>query len=202
MMRLTIARYYPPSGRCIQKPYTNGQDKDYEEDLMLRYQHGEFFSQDSIKHTGPEYRTANGRVVYGGGGITPDIFVGEDTTAYTSYYKEASFSGLAIQFCYDYTDEHRGELSKYADLAALVKYLKRQNIVEKFVVYAEKQGLKRRNLLIQRSHALLERLLMSRIVYSILDEQSWIQFLNADDRAILSALTVFKEEKAFPQAEE
>ena len=61
MMRLTIARYYTPSGRCIQKPYTNGMDKNYEEDLMLRYQHGEFFSQDSIKHEGPEYHTNNGR---------------------------------------------------------------------------------------------------------------------------------------------
>jgi len=79
MIRLTIARYYSPSGRCIQKPYTSGSDKSYEEDLLNRYQHGEFFSQDSIKHTGPEYHTANGRVVYGGGGITPDIFVPEDT---------------------------------------------------------------------------------------------------------------------------
>ena len=202
MMRLTIARYYSPSGRCIQKPYTSGQDKNYEEDLMIRYQHGEFFSQDSIKHTGREYKTTNGRIVYGGGGITPDIFVGEDTTAYTSYYKEASLSGLILQFCYDYTDDHRAELSANADCFALEKYLKRQNIVEKFVSYADRQGLKRRNLLIQRSYRLLERALYSRLIYNVLDEQAWIEFLNADDPAVIETLKLFKEGGAFPKGQE
>ncbi len=199
LMRLTIARYYSPSGRCIQKPYTSGQDKNYEEDLMIRYQHGEFFSQDSIKHTGPEYKTSNGRIVYGGGGITPDIFVGEDTTAYTSYYKEATMSGLVLQFCYDYTDDHREELSKYTDVPSLEKYLKRQNIVDKFASYADRQGLKRRNLLIQRSYNLLYRFLVSRIIYNILDEQPWIEYLNADDPAIIRTLKLFKDGEAFPQ---
>ncbi len=202
MMRLTIARYYSPSGRCIQKPYTSGQDKDYEEDLLIRYQHGEFFSQDSIKHTGPEFKTTNGRVVYGGGGITPDIFVGEDTTAYTSYYKEASLSGLILQFCYDYTDDHRAELAANEDRMELEKYLKRQNIVEKFVSYADRQGLKRRNLLIQRSYRLLERALISRLIYNVLDEQAWIEFLNADDPAIKETLKLFKEGNAFPKGED
>ena len=200
MMRLTIARYYSPSGRCIQKPYTSGQDKDYEEDLMMRYQHGEFFSQDSIEHTGPEYKTSIGRVVYGGGGITPDIFIGEDTTAYTSYYKEATISGLILQFCYDYTDNNRETLKNYDNVKAMEKYLKKQNIVEKFVSYADKQGLKRRNLLIQRSHRLLERFLCSRIIYNILDEQTWIEYLNADDPAIIETLKLFKEGGAFPKA--
>ena len=199
MMRLTIARYYTPSGRCIQKPYTNGQDKNYEEDLMMRYQHGEFFSQDSIKHTGPEYKTTMGRVVYGGGGITPDIFIGEDTTAYTSYYKEATMSGLILQFCYDYTDDNRQTLTDFDDVASLEKYLKRQNIVERFANYADQQGLKRRNLMIQRSHHLLERFLCSRIIYNMLDEQSWIEYLNADDPAILQTLQLFKDGNAFPK---
>ncbi len=199
MMRLTIARYYSPSGRCIQKPYTNGQDRDYEEDLLIRYQHGEFFSQDSIKHTGPAYKTNNGRVVYGGGGITPDIFIGEDTTAYTSYYKEATMSGMILQFCYDFTDDNRETLSKYEDVKSMERYLVRQDIVEKFASYADKQGLKRRNLLIMRSHRLLERFLCSRIIYNILDEQPWIEYLNADDPVILQTLRIFKEGKAFPQ---
>lgn len=201
IIRLTIARYYTPSGRCIQKPYTSGQDKNYEEDLMIRYQHGEFFSQDSIKHTGPEYRTSNGRVVYGGGGITPDIFVGEDTTAYTSYYKEASMSGLILQFCYDYTDDNRQKLSAYGDVPSLEKYLKHQGIVDRFANYADKQGLKRRNLLIQRSYKLLERYLFSRIIYNILDEQQWIEYLNSDDPAITESLRLMKEGNSFPKAE-
>ena len=200
MMRLTIARYYTPSGRCIQKPYVNGQDKDYEEDLLLRYQHGEFFSQDSIKHTGPEYKTRNGRVVYGGGGITPDIFVGEDTTNYTSYYKEAVMRGLILQFAYDYTDNHRAELAKYDDVESLDKYLARQHMVDKFATYAEKQGLKRRNLMIEKSYHLLERFINSRMVYNILDEQQWIEYLNADDPAIIETLKLFRSGKAFPSA--
>ena len=198
MIRLTIARYYSPSGRCIQKPYTSGQDKDYEEDLLTRYQHGEFFSQDSIKHTGPEYKTVGGRVVYGGGGITPDIFVGEDTTNYTSYYKEAAMSGLILQFAYDYTDDHRAELSKFDDVQSLELQMKKQNMVEKFVSYAEKEGLKRRNLMIQKSRQLLERNIHSRIIYNMLDEQQWIEYLNADDPALLETLQLFKEGKAFP----
>lgn len=157
MIRLTIARYYSPSGRCIQKPYTSGQDKDYEEDLLTRYQHGEFFSQDSIKHEGPEYHTLNGRVVYGGGGITPDIFVPEDTLGVTSYYKEAAMNGLILQFAFEYVDANRKTLANYSTSRELEKYLKKQNIVDKFATYADKNGLKRRNLMIQKSYKLLER---------------------------------------------
>jgi len=200
MMRLTIARYYTPSGRCIQKPYTNGMDKDYEEDLLARYQHGEFFSQDSIKHEGPEYHTKNGRVVYGGGGITPDIFVPEDTTDYTSYYKEASLSGLILQFGYDYTDQNRDKLKEYGDEASLLKYIKKQNLVEQFAQYADKHGLKRRNLMIQKSRRLLEQYIYSRVIYNMLNEEAWLQYLNADDPAIIETLRLFKAGEAFPSA--
>ena len=110
MIRLTIARYYTPSGRCIQKPYTTGDDNEYAQDIVTRYQHGEFFSQDSIKHTGPAYHTRLGRIVYGGGGITPDIFVPEDTLNITSYYKEAAMSGLILQFAFTYTDNNRQKM--------------------------------------------------------------------------------------------
>jgi carboxyl-terminal processing protease len=202
MIRLTIARYYSPSGRCIQKPYTSGTDRSYEEDLINRYQHGEFFSQDSIKHEGPEYHTSNGRVVYGGGGITPDIFVGEDTLGVTSYYKEASMSGLILQFAYEYVDENRPQLSKFKTKRELETYLKKLNTVELFVKYAEKNGLKRRNLMIQKSHALLERFINSRLIYNVLDEQALTEYLNDDDPAISETLRVFKDGKAFPQNEQ
>ena len=200
MMRLTIARYYTPSGRCIQKPYVNGMDKSYEEDLLMRYQHGEFFTQDSIKHEGPEYHTSNGRVVYGGGGITPDIFVPEDTSNYTSYYKEASMTGLILQFGYDYTDENRSVLKEYDSEASLLAYLKKQNMVEKFARYAENHGLKRRNLMIQKSHTLLEQYIYSRVIYNMLNEAAWLQYLNDDDPAVKEALTLFQNGKAFPKA--
>ncbi len=198
MIRLTIARYYSPSGRCIQKPYTAGENKDYEEDILARYEHGEFFSGDSIKHEGKEYHTANGRPVYGGGGITPDIFVPEDTTNVTSYYKQASMSGLIIMFAYSYTDENRQKLSQIDGVNDMANYLKRQNIVDKFATYAEKNGLKRRNLMIQRSYKLLERFIISRIIYNMMKEEAWIEYLNSDDPAITETLRIMQEGKAFP----
>ena len=198
MIRLTIARYYSPSGRCIQKPYTSGDNKNYEEDILTRYEHGEFFSEDSIKHEGKEYHTALGRPVYGGGGITPDIFVAEDTTDVTSYYKQASMSGLIIQYAFTYVDDNRQKLKEQRSVKELVAYLSKQNMVEKFATYAEQNGLKRRNLMIQKSHKLLERYLCSRIVYNILDDEAWVQYLNQDDPAILETLRVFREDKAFP----
>ena len=197
MIRLTIARYYTPSGRCIQKPYTDG--KHYDDDWLSRYQHGEFFSVDSIKHTGPQYHTANGRVVYGGGGITPDIFIPEDTLGMTSYYKEATMSGLILQFAYNYTDENRQRLSELKEVKDMERYLKSQNIVEKFANFADKNGLKRRNLMIQKSHKLLERFVISRIVYNIHNEQSWTEYLNQDDPSIKETLRLFKAGEAFPQ---
>ena len=197
MIRLTIARYYTPSGRCIQKPYTDG--KHYDDDWLSRYQHGEFFSVDSIKHTGPEYHTANGRVVYGGGGITPDIFIPEDTLGMTSYYKEATMSGLILQFAYNYTDENRQRLSELKEVKDMERYLKSQNIVEKFANFADKNGLKRRNLMIQKSHKLLERFVISRIIYNIHNEQSWTEYVNQDDPSIKETLRLFKAGEAFPQ---
>ena len=198
MIRLTIARYYSPSGRCIQQPYTAGENKDYEEDILARYEHGEFFSGDSIKHEGKEYHTANGRPVYGGGGITPDIFVPEDTTNVTSYYKQASMSGQIIMFAYSYTDENRQKLSQIDGVNDMANYLKRQNIVDKFATYAEKNGLKRRNLMIQRSYKLLERFIISRIIYNMMKEEAWIEYLNSDDPAITETLRIMQEGKAFP----
>ena len=197
MIRLTIARYYTPSGRCIQKPYTDGSH--YDDDWVSRYQHGEFFSEDSIKHTGPEYHTANGRVVYGGGGITPDIFIPEDTLDMTSYYKEASMSGLILQYAFNYSDENRQRLADMTSVKEMETYLKKQNVVDKFAAYAEKNGLKRRNLMIQKSHKLLERFLVSRIIYNIHSEQAWSEYLNQDDPAIIEALRLFRENAAFPQ---
>lgn len=192
MIRLTVARYYTPSGRCIQKPFKPGDNADYENDLLSRYRHGEFFSQDSIKHVGPAYHTHNGRTVYGGGGITPDIFVPEDTSHVTSYYKEAAMSGLILQYAFNYTDQHRPILSKFTEMMPLANYLDRQNLVNDFANYAARYGLRRRNLMIMRSHTLLQNYIDSRIIYNILDEQAWIEYLNLSDETVKAALNVFK----------
>ena len=199
MIRLTIARYYTPSGRCIQKPYTDGEDPEYAQDLVSRCRHGEYFSQDSIKHKGLQYHTSIGRVVYGGGGITPDIFIPEDTTNMTSYYKEAVMNGLILQFAFTYTDNNRQKMKEFKKMLELANYLKRQNTVEQFVVYADKRGLQRRNLLIKKSHSLLEQFINARIIYNMLDEQALNEYINLDDAAIRKALSVFRNNSSFPK---
>ena len=199
LIRLTIARYYTPSGRCIQKPYVDGDDQDYAQDLLERYQHGEYFSRDSIKHSGPAYHTKIGRVVYGGGGITPDIFVPEDTTGMTSYYKEAAMSGLILQFAFTYTDNNRQKMKDFKQMLQLASYLDKQNTVGQFVNYADKNGLQRRNLLIKKSHALLEKYINGRIIYNMLDEQALDEYLNDGDPVIKTAMRVFARNEAFPK---
>ena len=199
MIRLTIARYYTPSGRCIQKPYVDGDEEAYAQDIIERYQHGEFFSQDSIKHTGPAYHTGIGRVVYGGGGITPDIFVPEDTTNVTSYYKQAIMSGLILQFAFTYTDNNRQKMKMFKQMLDLSKYLNEQNTVDQFADYADKHGLQRRNLLIKKSHSLLEQFINGRIIYNMLDEQALYEYLNQDDPVVTRALTLFRQNAAFPK---
>ena len=112
-VRLTVARYYTPSGRCIQKPYTLGDQEDYEKDLLDRWEHGELFSADSIHlKDSTVYYTKSGRKMYGGGGIMPDVFVGRDTTLNTPWYNRCVNMAYTYQFAYKYTDEHRKQLNR------------------------------------------------------------------------------------------
>ncbi len=200
IVRLTIARYYTPSGRCIQKPYEKGKTSDYENDLITRYVHGEFFSSDSIHQQGAAYKTLLGRTVYGGGGIMPDIFVPEDTTGMTSYYKEALLSGLLRQFAFAYADNNRRKLDTFDDQEALEKYLRRQNLPEQFAAFADKRGLKRRNLMLRKSRQLFERNLMASIIYNARDMEAYLMFLNKTDRTVQRALRLIEEGGTFPQA--
>ncbi|MBQ0063150.1 MAG: S41 family peptidase [Prevotella sp.] len=198
-VRLTIARYYTPSGRCIQKPYTKGDEDAYEQDLIDRYRNGEYFSRDSIKNDGPAYKTLIGRTVYGGGGITPDIFVAEDTSCVTPYYTEAIYSGVIFTFAYNYVDDNRQRLDHFSDITQLASYLRRQGIVERFATYADANGLKRRNLMIKRSYPLLENMLISRIIYNKMDEEALCRYNNTNDKVVDAAKKVFLSGKAFPK---
>ena len=202
-IRLTIARYYTPSGRCIQKPYNKGKDEMYEMDILNRYEHGEFFSKDSIKQDESQiYYTSNGRPVDGGGGIMPDIFVPQDTTGITSYFTMAVNRGLTVQFCFQYTDQNRQKLAKYKSGEELLKYLKTQNILEKFAQFAENKGLKRRNILMYKSKELFNRNLYGNIIYNMLNMEEYLKFLNQSDKTVLKALEVLEAGESFPQAPE
>ncbi len=199
MIRLTIARYYTPSGRCVQKPYKKGHDEDYEMDILTRYQRGEFFSVDSIKQSGNAYETSIGRKIYGGGGIMPDYFVPQDTVNYTSYFRMANQQGFIIQYTYEYTDDNRQTLSKYDTYENLVKFLAKQNIVEQFANYANKKGLKRRNLMLQKSIKLFERALYGNIVYIMLNDEEYAKFVNESDPTVLKAVNILKNNEAWPK---
>ena len=200
-IRLTIARYYTPSGRCIQRPYESGNDAKYEMDWIDRYEHGEFFSKDSVKLNESErYSTSLGRPVYGGGGIMPDVFVPRDTTGITSYLIDVSNKGLLIQYSFQYSDQNRAKLSTFENEDELEAYLKQQNLVEQFVRYAASKGVKRRNLLINKSRKLLEKTLYSNIIYNILGQEPCIRYLNETDATVQKALEILIDEKAFPQA--
>ena len=202
-IRLTIARYHTPSGRCIQKPYKKGKDEQYELDILTRYENGEFFSEDSIKQDQSHiYYTSLGRPVYGGGGIMPDIFVPQDTTGITSYFSMAVNRGLTVQFAFQYTDQNRAKLQKYDNADDLLKYLKKQNILEKFARFAESKGLKRRNILMYKSKDLFERNLYGNIIYNMLNMEEYVKFLNQSDKNVLKALEVLEKGESFPAAPE
>jgi len=200
-IRLTIARYYTPSGRCIQRHYESGKDQNYEMDWLTRYEHGEFFSRDSIKLDEKlRYSTGLGRPVYGGGGIMPDLFVPQDTTGVSSYLTSVLNKGLTIQFTFQYTDRNRDQMSQYEDEGTLLTYLRHQNLVEQFVRYADSKGIKRRNILIQKSHKLLERNIYGNIIYNMLGKEAYIKYFNNSDTTVKKAIEILEKGEAFPKA--
>lgn len=198
MVRLTVARYYTPSGRCVQKPFTPGDEEDYEADLLTRAARGEYYNPDSIKTSGQQYKTRLGRIVYGGGGIIPDFFVPRDTTGLTSYYKEVYMSGMLNQFAFWYADHNRNLLKTIQTPEAMAAHLRRVNIVELFADYADRHGVQRRNLMIRTSRSLLERMLTTYVVSDLFDPASALKVENINDPFLQKALNVFREGKAFP----
>lgn len=200
-IRLTIARYHTPSGRCIQKPYEKGKGAEYEMDLLTRYEHGEFFSADSIKQNENEvYYTGLGRKVYGGGGIMPDIFVPHDTLGMTSYFRMAANRGLIIRYSFDYTDQNRNKLMEYKTEEEMSNYLKTQNLLVKFSKWAEKKGLKRRNNMLITSRDLFETSIYGNIIYNMLGMEEYIKYLNKTDNTVLKAVEVLEKGESVPEA--
>jgi carboxyl-terminal processing protease len=181
-VRLTVARYYTPSGRCIQKPYTLGEQSDYAKELEERWEHGEFYSADSIHFADTTvYRTKAGRIVHGGGGIMPDVFVGRDTTLNTPWYNKCVNLAFTYQFAYQYTDQHRKELTQFKDWKALEKYLNKQNILKEFVAFAEEKDVAPNEAQIAKSKPLMVRLLNAYITRNILGDDGFFPLFERDD---------------------
>ena len=199
IINLTVARYYTPSGRCVQKSYTSGEDQQYINDLLTRFEHGEFFNVDSIRQSGKMFKTRLGREVYGGGGVMPDIFVPEDTTMFTPYYQEAVSKGLVTQFCFDYTDRNRRVLEAQKDIDGVLQYLKTNHVLEDFFAYLDREGVVRRNNMIAKSRRLFETAVYGSIIYNTFDMQEYIEFINRDDITLDRALQLFKDNATTPK---
>ena len=193
-VRLTVARYYTPSGRCIQKPYTLGEQKDYEKELLERFEHGEQFSADSIHlNDTTTYRTKKGRIVHGGGGIMPDILVGRDTTLNTPWYNKCVNLAFTYQFAYQYTDKHRKELAKYKDWQSLEQYLNSRNILREFVAFAAEKDVAPNEEQIAKSKPLITRLLNAYIVRDVLGDEGFFPLFERDDEITKKAIEVLSK---------
>lgn len=141
-VRLTVARYYIPSGRSIQRPYTNGDEMAYRMDLVNRINHHELFSKDSIRlDKSKEYRTSAGRVVYGGGGVMPDIFIPVDTTKVSDFYNKVWDANILYRFTLDFTDRNRSKLDQAKTLEQLDAVLNEADLIGEFLQYAERNGV-------------------------------------------------------------
>lgn len=186
-IRLTISRFHTPSGRCIQKPYA----EDYEDDIYKRYLHGEFYAEDSVfidKADSLTFKTANGRTVYGGGGIMPDMFVPRDTSEVTPYFNKVNNSGLIHEFAFAYTDANRNTLKQFKTTEELESYLDKQDLCSKFTNFAEGKNVKKKSNQIAKSKNYIENLLKAYIARNTLGYSGFYPILHKKDNTLKKAL--------------
>lgn len=190
-IRLTVQRYYTPSGRCIQKVYTPGKNTEYSMDIMERYNRGETFSADSIRMDSTlMYSTSTGRTVFGGGGILPDVFVPADTTGITPYYISVANAGLFQKYAFEFCDLNRERLSEVGDVATLLKKLPSDSeLLNTFVAYAnEAGGIRARWYYIEPSRKLIVNQLKALIARDLIGISAYYEVVNADDPVVNEAL--------------
>ncbi len=197
-IRLTVARYYTPSGRSIQKDYKRGGDMDYELDIADRYSHGEFYNADSVRLDKSKlFYTGNGRPVYGGGGIMPDVFVPEDTTGYTSYYVNVTNRGLIQKFAYRVADKYRDAFAGVKSLQRLLAVMPRDNtLLDNFVQFAARNGVPARWYYINQSRSLILEQIKAMVARDVLGYKAFIEMLNRDDIAVKRAVDALKNDES------
>lgn len=198
-LRLTVARYYTPTGRSIQKPYVNGDDEDYEMDMVRRYNNNEFFSQDSIHFADSlKFTTPAGKTVYGGGGIMPDLFVPMDTTDITKYYIEVTGRNILYRYTIEYADAHREALNGVRSLGELTALLDAdKGLFDDFVRYAARKGVKPVPSEIARSRKIMEAQLRAYIGRNTpLDDDGFYYNIFPVDNVVQEALRLLARESA------
>ncbi|NBJ06244.1 S41 family peptidase [Alistipes sp. Z76] len=196
-LRLTVARYYTPTGRSIQKPYVNGDDEDYEMDMVRRYRNNEFFSQDSIRFADSlKFTTPAGKTVYGGGGIMPDVFVPMDTTDITKYYVEVTGRNILYRYTIEYADAHREALNGVHTLGELTALLDAdKSMFDDFVRYAAAKGVKPVPSEIARSRKIMEAQLRAYIGRNTpLEDDGFYYNIFPIDNVVQEALKLLAEE--------
>lgn len=200
MIRLTTAHYYTPSGRCIQKPYTEGVDA-YRKDYMTRIENGELFSKDSIKQidTVKYYTKVNKRTVYGGGGIMPDVFIPLDTSKYYGYYNNLLRKNLVYTSVLDIMDKSRENfVINYPDFKAFdQQFVVSDQIIDQIIEDAEKEGVKKEEKSVAFARPLMKRQIKALVARDLFSTGHYFQVMNAEDEAIQKALEVLSQRNVY-----
>lgn len=200
-IRLTIARYYTPTGRCIQKSYKEGTEAYYNEEVE-RYEDGELYNADSMKiDKSKSYKTPGGKTVYGGGGIVPDVFVPLDTIKYSSYVNRLYYSGMINAFCLDYTDKNRNALTKgYADALSFIgKYNVNENDIQALKQYAVAKKFAYQDGNPALTSKGLKQLMKALIGRNLFDKDAYYPIINENDNCILKAVEVLSTTNAMAE---
>lgn len=194
MIRLTVAHYYTPTGRDIQKPYKNGEGDEYRKDIIDRFNSGELMHADSIKYIDSlKVNTLKyGRTIYGGGGISPDVFVPLDTTDYTKYYRDVMAKGALNQFAIKYIDQHRKELkSKYKTDNEYVKDFEvTPEMLREMFDIAEKEGVEYNEEQAKQSEPLFKMIIKGLIGRDIYEQATYSKVFNGYDPIFREALRI------------
>lgn len=194
-LRLTIARYYTPSGRCIQRSYENG-NSDYYNEIAQRIQNGELYHLDTASaDTSIKYKTKEGHIVYGGGGIYPDIFISLDTTEITPYLMNIRNKGLIYRFAFDYTDSHRELLSSFKNYHELVEYLQTKNLLGEFTEFAAEKGVPPNRNDIKISSDIIKTQILAYISRNLFDNSGFYPILQNIDNTLQAAIKHFEQKK-------
>jgi carboxyl-terminal processing protease len=189
-IRLTIARYYTPTGRCIQKPYDKGTE-EYYRDEEQRLKHGELENPDSIHFADSlKFKTPKGKIVYGGGGIMPDVFVPLDTSKRNHYINELFYKNIFNQFSFDFVNANRKKLLDMGMDEYIRSYKVSEDLLKQFTDYAEKNGVKRNADELKRSADLLKNYLKASIARDTWDNPGFYPIYNKDDKTLLKGMEV------------
>ena len=198
-VRLTVAKYYTPSGRSIQRKYTKGKYDEYEMEAINRYMQGDYLNNDSVQNMSP-FKTDADRLVYGGDGIMPDIFIARDTIGINSYYNTLANKDLIQEYAVTYSDMNKKKLSEFQSGVELAEYLFKQPLLINLVSLADNQGIRPRPYYIQESRQLIERQLVSYIVRNFFGEEEFYNVYMQDDQLFQKAIYLIENDQAKPTA--